>query len=197
MSHWIKHPTLLHGELVDLIPLESSHLEELYEAANDKRIWEFQLIDGTDKQKFMSEYADALYQREQGKHYPFVIVQKSTGKFIGSTRLFDLNATHRHLEIGWTWLHPDSWGTSINTECKLLLLTFSFETLKTIRVQLKTSDVNLRSRRAIEKIGARFEGILRKDRIRDNGSIRNSAYYSIIDDEWPAVKQNLTRQCRL
>ena len=194
MDNWIKHPTILRGQLVDLIPLDKSHFDELLLVAKDKRIWEFLPKDNSETESFLAEYNNALMERERGNHYPFVILHKQTGKLIGSTRLFDIHPQYRNLEIGWTWLHPDYWGTAINFECKLLLLTYCFETLKTIRVQLKTSDNNLRSRRAIEKIGGQFEGILRKDRIRDNGTIRNSAYYSILDNEWENVKQNLTQR---
>src|SRR5205085_2094257 len=143
-------------------------------------------------EKFLTAYKNVLIEREKGNHYPFVIVHKHSGKLIGSTRLFEIHPKDKNLEIGWTWLHPDYWATGINFECKLLLLTFCFEILGTIRVQLKTSDNNLRSRKAIEKIGGQFEGVLRKDRIRDNGEFRSSAYYSILDDEWENVKQNLT-----
>ncbi|MES2617298.1 MAG: GNAT family protein [Bacteroidota bacterium] len=194
MEHWIKHPTILQGQLVDLLPLEKLHFEELSQLAKDERIWQFLPKDGSDTATFLNEYNEALIERENGQQYPFVILNKQTGKLIGSTRLFDIHPQHKKLEIGWTWLHPDYWGTAINFECKLLLLTFCFETLKAIRVQLKTSDNNLRSRKAIEKIGGQFEGILRKDRIRDNGTIRNSAYYSILDDEWENVRQNLLNQ---
>jgi RimJ/RimL family protein N-acetyltransferase len=191
VNNWIKHPTILQGSLVNLIPLEESHLNELSLLAKDERIWKHLPKDGSDTAIFLTEYRDTLNEREKGNHYPFVILNKQTNKLIGSTRLFDIHPQHRNLEIGWTWLHPDYWGTAINFECKLLLLTYCFDILKTIRVQLKTSDTNLRSRRAIEKIGAQFEGVLRKDRIRDDGTIRNSAYYSILDDEWENVRQNL------
>jgi RimJ/RimL family protein N-acetyltransferase len=110
---------------------------------------------------------------------------------MGSTRFHSIKPKDRNIEIGYTWLHPDYWATGINTECKLLLLTFCFETLRAIQVQFQTNEANMRSRKAIEKIGGQFEGILRKDRIRDNGVIRNSVYYSIIDEEWESVKRNL------
>ena len=99
---------------------------------------------------------------------------------------------HKKLEIGSTWLHPDYWGTEINFECKLLLLTYCFEALHTIRVQLKTDENNIRSRKAIQKIGGQFEGIFRNDMIRDNNTKRNSAYFSIIDEEWEDNKLKLT-----
>jgi RimJ/RimL family protein N-acetyltransferase len=192
MEDWIKHPTELEGKFVKLIPLDESHFEELYELGKEPKIWEFLPVDCSEKRKFIKTYREALEERKKGNHYPFVILNKKTGKFIGSTRLFDIHSKDRKLEIGWTWLHPDFWATGLNYECKLLLLTFCFENLKTIRVQLKTSDTNLRSRKAIEKIGGKFEGILRKDRIRDDGTSRNAAYYSIIDEEWTTVKKNLT-----
>ncbi|OYU95213.1 MAG: GNAT family N-acetyltransferase [Bacteroidetes bacterium B1(2017)] len=191
MHNWIKHPLSLKGQLVELIPLEKFHFEELAALAANKKIWEFLPSDCSNAEVFIKEYEEALVERERGNHYPFVIRLLETGKLIGSTRFFDIHPSHRKLEIGWTWLHPDYWGTAINFDCKLLLLTYCFETLKAIRVQLKTSDTNIRSRKAIEKIGGQFEGILRKDRIRANGSIRNSAYYSILDEEWEKVKSEI------
>ena len=98
------------------------------------------------------------------------------------------------MEIGWTWITRNYWGTAINLECKLLLLTFCFETLGALRVQLKTKDTNTRSRKAIEKIGGQFEGILRKDKIQADGTPRNAAYYSILDDEWAASKNKILLQ---
>ena len=109
----------------------------------------------------------------------------------GSTRLLYLQPRHRKLEIGWTWLHPAYWAGPVNPECKLLLLTFCFETLGTSRVQLKTDANNIRSRKAIEKIGGAFEGILRNDMLRADGSKRHSAYYGLIEEEWPGRKAAL------
>ena len=194
MDNWIKHPTILRGQLVDLLPLDKSDFHELSSLARDKRIWEFQAPECYDTEVFIKTYTEALLERGKGNHYPFIIFHKQEKKLIGSTRLFDIHPQHRKLEIGWTWLHPDYWATAINLECKLLLLTFCFNTLKAIRIQLKTSDNNLRSRKAIEKIGGQFEGVLRKDRIRSDGTIRSSAYYSILDNEWENVKQNLSQR---
>lgn len=103
----------------------------------------------------------------------------------------DIHFLHRKLEIGWTWLHPDYWATAVNLECKFLLLSFSFEELKALRVQLKTDENNIRSRKAIAKIGGQYEGILRKDILRDNGTSRNSVYFSLLDNEWERAKINL------
>jgi RimJ/RimL family protein N-acetyltransferase len=184
--------TILHGRLVELVPMDHSHFEELFLLALDKRIWEFLPFDGSKPDRFLALYTEALENNAKGLCYPFVILDKATGGLAGTTRLLDLVPKDRKLEIGHTWLHPDFWGSGMNTESKLLLLTFCFETLKTVRVQLRANEVNLRSRRAIEKIGATFEGILRKDKISYRGVHRNSAYYSIIDDEWPRVKANLS-----
>ncbi|RXM53058.1 MULTISPECIES: GNAT family N-acetyltransferase [unclassified Chryseobacterium] len=188
---WISHPTILEGANVELIPLEKEHLEELYIAAADKDLWALIPTDGTDKTVFYQNYEFALSERDNGNQYPFVIRHKETQKLIGSTRFFEIYPSDKKLEIGWTWITKDFWGTSVNLECKLLLLTYCFEVLKTNRVQLKTKDDNFRSRKAIEKIGGVFEGILRKDKIQNDGTTRNAAYYSILDDEWDAAKQKI------
>nr|WP_256383555.1 GNAT family protein [Myroides sp. N17-2] len=119
------------------------------------------------------------------------MVDKQTKKLIGSTRFFEMYEADKKLEIGWTWITRDYWGSVVNLECKLLLLTYCFEVLKTNRVQLKTKDDNIRSRKAIEKIGGVFEGILRKDKIQNDGTTRNAAYYSILNDEWESAKNNI------
>jgi RimJ/RimL family protein N-acetyltransferase len=189
---WINSNTILNGKLVALIPLETNHFEELELLARDTRIWEFIPADMSSSEKCLKAFQTAFDNREKGTEFPFVIYSKTENKLIGSTRLMEIVPLHRRIEIGWTWLHPEYWATSVNLECKLLLLTFCFEDLKAIRVQLKTDEKNLRSRKAIEKIGAQYEGILRQDRIRDNGTIRSTAYFSIIDSEWNTAKKNLT-----
>lgn len=191
MSNWIKNSTHLKGEMVDLIPLNQTHFKELEFLAKDKRIWEFYPLDGSHSETLLTSLAAALIDRDIGSQLPFVIFHKTENTIIGSTRYMDIQPKHRKLEIGWTWLHPDYWASEVNLECKLLLLTHSFETVLASRVQLKTDENNLRSRKAIQKIGGRFEGILRNDMIRDNNTKRNSAYYSIIEEEWPEAKQKL------
>jgi RimJ/RimL family protein N-acetyltransferase len=189
---WIKPATTLKGELIELHPLEKNHFEELAVLAAEKRIWEFIPVDMSTREKWFQAFDKAINERAKGSQLPFVIFHKQENKIIGSTRLMNIEPEHRKLEIGWTWLHPCYWATAINLECKLLLLTFCFEELKAIRVQLKTDENNIRSQKAIVKIGAQFEGILRHDWIRENGTIRNSAYFSIINTEWKNVKKNLT-----
>lgn len=195
-NNWIPHPTHLSGPLIELIPLEYAYFEELYAAAADKDLWGLVPTDCSLPENFQKAYSHSLTEREIGREYPFIIFHKPTQKIIGSTRLFEICPEHRKLEIGWTWITKPFWGSVVNPACKLLLLSFCFEQLKTIRVQLKTKDTNFRSRKAMEKIGASFEGILRKDKIQANGSSRNAAYYSILDDEWPEVKIKIRQLVR-
>jgi RimJ/RimL family protein N-acetyltransferase len=190
-KHWIPHPTILTGEQIELVPVEEKHFDNLFTAASDKRIWEFYTGDWSVKETFLRVYNSTLKLREKGNEYPFVILHKPSQKIIGSTRFLDIVPYDRRLEIGGTWLMPEYWATSINFDCKLTLLTFAFETLKAKRVQLKTQHDNIRSRKAIEKIGGIYEGIIRKHMLKDDGSFRSSAYFSILDDEWNAAKENL------
>src|SRR5436190_147980 len=159
---WIEHPTILRGQQIDLLPVEEKHFDELFKAASDKRIWEFYTGDWSVYETFLRVYKGTLAQREKGNEYPFVIFHKPSQKIIGSTRFLDIVPYDKRLEIGGTWLMPEYWATSINFDCKLALLTFAFETLKAKRVQLKTQHDNIRSRKAIEKIGGVYEGIIRK-----------------------------------
>lgn len=190
-NHWIKHPTILNGNVIDLLPLEEKYFDALFAAAADKRIWEFYTGDWSVYETFVKIYSGSLKQREKGSEYPFVIFHKAEKKIIGSTRLLDIVPNDKRLEIGATWLMPQYWATAVNLECKLLLLTFCFETLKTKRVQLKTQHDNMRSRKAIEKIGGVYEGIIREHILKDDGTFRSSAYFSILDYEWEKVKIKL------
>jgi RimJ/RimL family protein N-acetyltransferase len=192
MDNWITAPKTLTGNVVELISLDRIHFQELETLARDKRIWAHYTFDGSDPARFRRTLEFALIEQQKGTQFPFIIYHKTDKRFVGSTRFMDMQPTHKKLEIGTTWLLPDYWGTVVNLECKLLLLTFCFETLQTYRVQLKTDENNILSRKAIEKIGGRFEGILRSDMVRDNGTKRNSAYFSILAEEWTEVKIRLT-----
>jgi RimJ/RimL family protein N-acetyltransferase len=192
MNSWIDYPIVLKGEAVELHCLEEIHFDELIALANDKRIWAHYPFDGTNPERFHALLKGLIAARETGHRFPFVIVQKATGKLIGSTSYIEIVPEHKKLEIGFTWLHPDHWATVVNPECKLLLLTYAFETLEAVRVQLRTDENNIRSRKAIQKIGATFEGILRNDMLRDDLSHRHSAYFSIIVNEWQEKKEKLT-----
>ena len=188
---WIPFPLTLPGKEIELVSLQREHIQELDRLAKDSRIWEFYSINGSDSRKLTGSLETAIAEREQGTQYPFVIVHRQQHNIIGSTRYLDIQPAHRKLEIGWTWLHPDYWGTSVNLACKYALLTHCFETLQTVRVQLKTDENNIRSRKAIQKIGGQLEGIIRNDMIRDNGTRRNSAYFGIIAEDWAEVKKHL------
>lgn len=189
--HWITYPTSLSSDIIELIPLEKEHFPELIELSKEEKIWEFYLFDGADTEVLTSVLHQTLLDREKGTQFPFVIYHKQDKKIIGSTRLMDIQQAHKKLEIGATWLHPAYWGGLVNLHCKFMLLQFCFEKLLAIRVLIKTDANNIRSRKAIEKIGGQFEGILRQDMIRHNGIIRSTAYYSIIDHEWQQTKQHL------
>lgn len=188
---WIHHPTTLQGQLVDLVPLEESHFPELLKAASDKRIWEFYPGDWSVEETFNRVYYGSLKLREKGLEYPFVIYHKPSQKIIGSTRFLDIVPYDKRLEIGGTWLMPAYWKTAVNLDCKLALLTFSFETLQAHRVQLKTQHDNLRSRKAIQKIGGIFEGVIREHMLKDDGTYRSSAYFSILEEEWESLRSRL------
>jgi len=192
MLYPMPHPTVLSGDIVELRPLEKAHFAELDALAKEPRIWEFYTVNGGNTESLTKSLQGGLDDREKGKQYPFVIYHKADGKLIGSTRFIDIQPLHNKLEIGWTWLHPDYWASAVNFECKLLLLTFAFESLGVYRVQFKVDVLNMRSRKAVEKIGGIAEGILRNDMVRENGTKRNSVYFSIIESEWPETKKRIT-----
>lgn len=184
-------PLTLEGQRVRLEPLSHDHADGLLMAARAPEIWRYMAVN-LDSPQVVAKWIDAsLAANTQGTEAVFAIVERASGRVIGSTRYLDIRPAHRGLEIGWTWLDKDQWRTGVNTECKFLLLQHAFETLEAIRVQLKTHRLNVRSRRAIERIGAQFEGILRNAVILADGTFRDSAYYSIIDSEWPAVRRHL------
>lgn len=183
----------LKGETVRLIPISLHHIEGLWEAAKPDEIWTYMATTVRSKEEMKQMIASAIQKREKGTEYTFTVVNQED-KIIGSTRYLDISPEQKSLEIGSTWYHPDSWRTSINTECKYLLLQHVFESWKVRRVQLKTDSRNLRSQKAIERIGAVKEGTLRKDRKIAGGYVRDTVYYSILDDEWGTVKLNLERK---
>ncbi len=185
------HPVELTGTKVKLIPLEQSHFAALVHIAAHNSIWEYMGFDGTDKDRVLLHLYSSIIARKTNLQYPFTIIDINTNDVIGSTMFHNISIENRKLEIGWTWLNPHFWRTGLNRECKLLLLSYCFETLKTLRVQFQANEQNKRSCKAILGIGAQFEGIIRNDRIRENGQFRNTAMFSIIDSEWSDVKKKL------
>ena len=184
-------PVTLTGERARLVPMEAGHAEALFEAARDPDIWAYMPLRVTNRTDMVRIVEEALRAQAQGTDVPYVIEDRETGRVVGSTRFCDITLPHRSLEIGWTWLSPQVWRTRINTECKYLLLRHAFETLDLLRVQLKTDARNLRSQRAIERLGAVKEGVLRHHRVLPDGYVRDSVYYSILAEEWPGVKARL------
>jgi RimJ/RimL family protein N-acetyltransferase len=184
-------PIVLEGERVKLIPLESSHAHALFEAGNDSRIWKGIMEPIESLENAQDMISDALEDQKQNGSLPFSVIDKQSNKIVGSTRLFDFIPSHRQLEIGHTWYNPGVWRTSVNTECKYLLLMHSFEVLDMVRVQIKTDLRNTGSQAAIARLGAVKEGVLRQHKIMDDGYLRDTVMYSVIDREWPSVKARL------
>jgi RimJ/RimL family protein N-acetyltransferase len=186
-------PIILEGTRARLTPMARAHADALYAASRDPRIWRY-MPQAADSPADMAHWMDAAFAEwESGKSLPFVIEDRKSDRIVGSTRLLDYDAANRGIEIGHTWLNPDAWRTRINTECKHLLLRHCFETLNVIRVQLKTDSRNVQSQAAIERIGGVREGVLRHHRIMPDGYLRDSVYFSILAEEWPAVEARLER----
>jgi len=191
MGTW-ETPTLV-GELVRLEPLEESHLDDLWEAARDPRTWRWLTpVPPTTKGAFDEIYGLALSARAAGVELPLVTTCHK--RVVGSTRYLALRPEHRSIEIGWTWLHPDVWGTGVNVEAKYLMLRHAFEELGCRRVELKTDALNERSRGAMEAMGATFEGVHRQHMLVRGGENRDTAWYSVLDNEWEGVRAGLERR---
>ena len=187
----IAHPVILRGQQIELHPLEFASLDALFCIAQDPAIWRLTSVDYSVKENFYPSFTAALRDRDTGKAYPFLICLAGSGEIIGTTRLLDIVQEDRKVEIGVTFLASRYWGTGINSACKYLLLAYCFETLRVNRVQFRAKSNNVRSRRALEKIGATFEGIHRQDKIEPDGQARDTAFFSIVKAEWPGLKATL------
>lgn len=184
-------PVILEGRTVRLEPLRHRHLDDLLLAGADPAIWRWLAVDGSTRPALERWLDEALAAEARGAEYPFAVISLAERRAVGSTRYLDVQPEHRGVEVGWTWYAPRLWGTTVNPECKLLLLKHAFEDWGAIRVCLKTDSLNARSRAAILKLGAKYEGDLRNHRVRPDGSYRDSSYYSIVADEWSVVKRAL------
>jgi RimJ/RimL family protein N-acetyltransferase len=182
-------PVVLTGETLQLEPLRQEHAQGLYNRGRSAGDWSYMpracFIDMADTRQWIDEAIAAPGQ------LPFAIVEKAKGKVIGSTRYLNIRPEHRSLEIGWTWLGQQWQRTAANTEAKLLLLCHAFDRLGCVRVEFKTDARNARSQRALERIGATREGVLRKHMIVQGNFARDSVYFSVIDSDWPQVKERL------
>ena len=184
-------PILLEGRHVRLEPLAKSHLAGLAQVGLDEELWRWIPMAVRTVEEMAAYIETALQEQERGVSLPFALIEKATGRAIGSTRYGNIDRTHHRVEIGWTWVARDWQRTAVNTEAKYLLLEHAFETLGCIRVELKTDSLNEKSRAAILRIGAKEEGLFRNHMITASGRIRHTVYFSLVDSEWPAVKARL------
>jgi len=191
-------PVVLEGRHVRLEPLSVEHVPGLSEIGVGQDFWDFMLYGAMDTQADMANWVkDILSRAEQGTDLPFAVIHIATGRVAGATRYLNIMPQDRGLEVGGTWYGVEFQRTAVNTECKYLLLNHAFEMLDCIRVQIKTDSLNIRSQKAIERIGAKKEGVLRNHMILPTGRVRHSVYYSILDTEWPEVKLRLQRMLAL
>ena len=182
----------LEGRLVVMEPLAPEHEQPLREAAGDPEIWRFGYWDFS--RDFDPWWREARAAQEAGDAIPFATVERTSGRVVGSSRLATLRPEHRGAEIGWTWVIRELWGSGVNVEAKLLMLEHAFERLGCGRVEFKTEATNERSRAALAALPAQFEGVLRHHLIVRGGEWRDSAYYSVLEEEWPEVRANLERR---
>ncbi len=190
MTNW-PEPFSVEGDHVSVVPLTHDHREDLEEAAADgelHRLW-YTLVPKSEE--VGAEIERRLKLREEGSMLPFSVLDKPDGRAVGMTTYMNIEAANRRLEIGSTWYRQSVQRTPLNTECKLLLLRHAFEELDCIAVDFRTHFLNQQSRRAIERLGAKLDGILRAHMILPNGTVRDTATYSIIASEWPTVEANL------
>ena len=193
----IVQPVSLTGSIVRLEPLSEAHVPDLAIVGRDETIWQFLPYGNIDTEAKMHDHVKMLIDRaKRGTDLPFAVVLLESNQPIGCSRYLEIRKDHRSLEIGGTWYGGAFQRSGVNTECKYLLLSHAFETLGCIRVQFKSDARNHRSHKALERIGAVKEGILRKQMIAKDGQIRDSIYYSIIDSEWPSVKGKLEKKLK-
>jgi len=189
-----KTPVTLEGKAVRLEPLTEAHVPALAAVGKDESIWKLMVYGQLNNEEDMRRWVQSLLKGQAaGTDLPFVVIHLASGRVAGATRYMEIRPAHRSLEIGGTWYGLEFQHTIVNTECKYLLLRYAFETLGTVRVQFKADVRNERSWHAIERIGAKREGLLRKHYILPDGVIRDSFFYSILDDEWPGVKARLEK----
>jgi RimJ/RimL family protein N-acetyltransferase len=190
---WLE-PITLRGTHASLVPLSHDHHDDLVEAVEDGELWELWYTLVPEPARMRQEIDRRLKLAEQGTMLPFAVISAASGRPVGMTTCMNLDAANRRLEIGATWYRKSVQRTAVNTECKLMLLTHAFETKSCIAVEFRTHFFNQQSRRGIERLGAKLDGVLRSHMVMPNGSLRDTCVYSIIAGEWPTVKAHLTYQ---
>jgi N-acetyltransferase len=184
----------LESERVTLAPLDRGHLDALRIAVADGELWRLWYTFVPPPEAMAAEIERRLKLKEAGSMLPFTVIEKATGEPVGMTTFMNIDAANKRVEIGSTWYRKRVQRTDLNTHCKLLLLTHAFETLDCIAVEFRTHFFNQQSRRAIERLGAKLDGILRNHQRASNGTLRDTCVYSIVAAEWPTVKAHLTFQ---
>jgi RimJ/RimL family protein N-acetyltransferase len=190
---WL-HPVVLRGSHATLVPLDHSHANDLVEAVQDGELWKlwYTSIPSPDT---LAEFINRrLAAQAKGTVLPFAVLDSATGKAVGMTNYLNVEPDHRRVEIGGTWYRKSVQRSALNTQCKLLLLAHAFEALHCIAVEFRTHFFNFQSRRGIERLGAKLDGVLRSHQLAENGTNRDTCVYSIIASEWPTVKAHLTWQ---
>ena len=190
-------PITLTGNHIRLEPMRPEHASALLEAGRAGEVWEWMPTRPVNPETMEGWLKKAMQLESQGREYPFVVILVQSGRLVGSTRYLDVQEDDRTVEIGWTWYAPETWGTIVNPEAKYLLMRHAFDDWGAIRVALKTDIRNVHSQAAIKKLGAKYEGLMRNQRIRPDGSYRDTALFSITDREWPAVKSRLEQRIEL
>lgn len=185
------HPVVLEGRYVRLEPLSREHLDGIAAAGSYDDIWAWLSVRPVGREGFAQWIDTALAARGAGTELPFTTIDRASGEIVGCTRYLNIERASRRLEIGWTWITPRMQRTYVNTEAKYLQLRHCFEDLGCLRVELKTDRRNEKSRNAMLRIGAQFEGIARKQMLTFDGANRDNAWFAIIDDDWPDVKARL------
>jgi RimJ/RimL family protein N-acetyltransferase len=189
-------PMILEGKFVKLEPMQLEHVDALAEVGLEESLWKWIPTQCKTREDMENYVRLALSDQERGIALPFVTIEQASGTVIGSTRFGNIDVANKRAEIGWTWINPKWQRTVVNTEAKFLMLSHAFETWKCIRVELKTDALNEKSRNAILRIGAKEEGIFRKHMITSTGRYRDTVYFSVLDTEWPTVKQRLLERLR-
>jgi len=187
-------PVTLNGKIVTVVPLSRDHERDLVVAAGDGELHRLWYTTVPAPENVAAEIDRRLDLQAAGSMLPFAIIDKGSGRAVGMTTYMDVDALNRRVEIGSTWYAKSVQRTGINTECKFLMLRHAFEDLECNGVEFRTHYLNAQSRRAIERLGAKLDGILRQNRIMPNGTLRDTCVYSIIAPEWPTVKAHLVWQ---
>jgi RimJ/RimL family protein N-acetyltransferase len=180
----ISDPLVLEGEVVKLLPLTREHIPALLEIAFNHPDY-FQYTSTPTHERYVDPYFHKAFStKDKGEAYPFVIIYKPTGQIVGTTRYADIIWNYRNLELGYSWLHPDMQGTAVNIESKYVMLKHVFEIMNFVRVQIHTDARNVQSQEAIKRLGAVYEGTLRRHMIQKNNYVRDTVVYSITDIDW-------------